>query len=84
MVRGDRDLWQWVRAERNRLLWRQASLSNSFNWGNGGYLNLWGVGRDFWGECTSLTRDEVLKMLHLGEKASQVLLGNVLLGREDG
>ena len=41
------------------------------------------MGRDFWGECTSLAGAEVLGMLHLHEEEFQVLAGHVLIGRED-
>jgi hypothetical protein len=69
-----------VSVRRNRLLGRQASLSNSFNWGNGGYLNLWGVGRDFWGECTSLLAgSEVLGMPNLHEEEFLLLAGHDLI-----
>lgn len=43
-----------------------------------GYLNLWGVGRGFRGNCTSLAGDKVLEMPYLYEKEVQVLAGHNL------
>lgn len=42
-------------------------------WEDKGSLNIWGVGRDFWSECTSLAGAKVLGMPYLYKKVFQVL-----------
>lgn len=45
---------------------------------NKGYLNIWGMSRCYWGECTALARAKVLGMSHLHKDEVQLVLDTTL------